>query len=135
MIHRLIIILGICLLFSQSVLAADMELRNPFLPPTIMFKVPEPAVNQNKVVAKTKIPEVAPKTAVKPKASIVKISSLNLKLKGIVWGEGKSQAIINDQVVSVGDVIKEAKVVSITRKGVWIVYQGVRAILTIDKKI
>jgi hypothetical protein len=39
-------------------------------------------------------------------------------VQGIFWGGKFPQAIIDDQVVKVGDTIKEARIVDITREGI-----------------
>lgn len=42
----------------------------------------------------------------------------SLKVQGIVWGGEMPQAIINNEVLSVGDVINGAKIISIDKKGI-----------------
>jgi len=46
-----------------------------------------------------------------------------MNIQGIVWQSDNPQAIIDGQVVKVGDTIKEAKVIKIAKEGVSFVYQ------------
>lgn len=41
-----------------------------------------------------------------------------LLLKGVFWSSGKPQALINDQIVRVGDRVAEAEVLDIRKDGV-----------------
>jgi Tfp pilus assembly protein PilP len=47
-----------------------------------------------------------------------------LKVQGIVWGGKSPQAIINGQVLSVGDLIEGAQIVSIEKKGITLSFVG-----------
>ncbi|OIO36971.1 MAG: hypothetical protein AUJ74_00265 [Candidatus Omnitrophica bacterium CG1_02_44_16] len=42
----------------------------------------------------------------------------SLRVTGLVWGNDMPKAIINDQVMGIGDVINEAKIFNITREGI-----------------
>ncbi len=55
----------------------------------------------------------------------------SLQLQGIFFGE-KPQAIINRQIVSVGDTIEQAEVVSVTPEGVTLSYNGQEMHLTLS---
>jgi hypothetical protein len=64
-----------------------------------------------------------------------------LKVSGIVWGEGKSKAIINDQVFGIGDKVSlaqgqgqanEIKVVNITREGILLNCDGKEVLMRRD---
>jgi hypothetical protein len=47
-----------------------------------------------------------------------------LKLQGVIWGGRLSQAIINDKVFRVGDLVEGAEIVSIDKKGVILNFNG-----------
>ncbi len=47
-----------------------------------------------------------------------------LNLQGILWGTSKPQAIINRQILSVGDTIEQAEVVAVTKEGVTLLFNG-----------
>jgi len=49
----------------------------------------------------------------------------SLTVKGIIWGSSTPQAIVNDTVVSVGDVISGATIEGIAKSGVTVSFQGV----------
>ncbi|PIQ86785.1 MAG: hypothetical protein COV73_04175 [Candidatus Omnitrophica bacterium CG11_big_fil_rev_8_21_14_0_20_43_6] len=47
-----------------------------------------------------------------------------VKVQGIIWGVSIPQAIINDQVVTVGDLVEGAKILAIDKKGITLSYYG-----------
>ena len=55
----------------------------------------------------------------------VKPTPPTLTLNGIVWDTDRPQAIINDQVLSQGDTIEGAKIVSIRKSGINLVFEDV----------
>ncbi len=69
------------------------------------------------------------KSEIKPKVIVVPaqketptppapVTPPNLLVKGLVWNTDRPQAIINDQVVGVGDRVGETTIRSITRNGI-----------------
>lgn len=46
----------------------------------------------------------------------------NLNVKGVIWGGLIPQAIINDKVVKVGDVIEGAEIIDISKEGVMLIF-------------
>jgi len=48
----------------------------------------------------------------------------SLIIQGIVWGGGKPQAIINNKILQIGDVIENAHIVDINKSGVDIIFNG-----------
>ena len=46
------------------------------------------------------------------------------KVQGVFWGAARPQAIINRKVLSVGDEIKGAKILSISKEGVTLLFEG-----------
>ncbi len=55
----------------------------------------------------------------------------NLKVQGIIWGGRIPQAIINDKVLTVGDTIEGAEILSIDKKGITLRSAGTVGNLTI----
>ncbi|MGE5197717.1 MAG: hypothetical protein ACM3IL_04360 [Deltaproteobacteria bacterium] len=53
----------------------------------------------------------------------VPVEPPSLTIQGIVWGGNTPQAIINNKVLKVGDTIDEAKITSITRNGIEVLYK------------
>lgn len=53
----------------------------------------------------------------------------HLKIQGIVWGSKMPQAIINNAVVGVGEVIAGVEILDIRREGVYVLYEGRQYIL------
>jgi hypothetical protein len=47
-----------------------------------------------------------------------------LDIQGIVWGSELPQAIINNKVVKIGDVVEDVRVVDISKKGITVFYNG-----------
>ena len=55
--------------------------------------------------------------------------STPLIVQGVVWGGIMPQAIINDRVINIGDVIEGAKVIDISKKGVILLYKDRKYLL------
>jgi len=47
-----------------------------------------------------------------------------LKVQGIIWGSKTPQAIINNKVFKIGDLIEGAEIVSIEKKGITLSFNG-----------
>ena len=84
------------------------ELRDPL---TSLF--PRPAPEPVPASPASPTPEVPP---VPPPPT--------LSVQGIVWGGSTPQAIINDQLYGIHDVVKGAKIIAIDREGVTMDYHG-----------
>jgi hypothetical protein len=58
-------------------------------------------------------------TLVKPKLDLGK-----LNVQGIIWGGKIPQAIINNKVLTIGNLIEGAEILSIEKKGITLSYNG-----------
>ncbi|MDP2927555.1 MAG: hypothetical protein Q8N80_01990 [Candidatus Omnitrophota bacterium] len=47
-----------------------------------------------------------------------------LKVQGIIWGVATPQAIINNKVLTIGDLIEGAEILSIEKKGITLSFNG-----------
>ena len=88
--------------------------RDLFLPPAPL---------QEQIIAKEKKAQTPPETPASPGQPVAppiapEIDLSQFELQGIFWGTAQPQAIINRQIVSVGDEIKGAKVSSISKNRV-----------------
>ena len=102
--------------------------RNPFL--SVIPKIKPVVLPPPPVVKKIEVKKEQPPP---PPLDMAKILQ-GFKLSGFIWGSEKPQAIINGEVVNVGDTIEKAKVISISKKGVRILYMGENITLTVDNK-
>jgi hypothetical protein len=59
----------------------------------------------------------------------VSVSLPSMSVQGMVWGGKYGQAIINNQVVKVGESINGAELVSVSKDGIKLLYQGQTFIL------
>ncbi|MBF0503749.1 MAG: hypothetical protein HQL14_01485 [Candidatus Omnitrophica bacterium] len=98
------------------------QLKNPFVadlpkppaPAQPVVKPPEPS---------QEVPQpVAEPVAVQPEEEIITLP--DLKLQGVVVGEEMGQAIIDDQLVPLQGTIKGARVVSVSKEGVGLLFKG-----------
>lgn len=55
----------------------------------------------------------------------------SISVQGIIWGTTLPQAIINDQVVKIGDMIEGAKIIGIDKAGVNIIFQDMEYTLPV----
>ncbi|MBN2096862.1 MAG: hypothetical protein JW714_00120 [Candidatus Omnitrophica bacterium] len=53
----------------------------------------------------------------------------HLKVQGMIWGAKMPQAIINDTVVRVGEIVGGAEILEIRKEGIYVLYQGKQYIL------
>jgi hypothetical protein len=53
-----------------------------------------------------------------------------LTVQGIIWGSSLPQAIINNKVVKVGDVLEGADIIEINKEGITVLFAGVDHKLT-----
>jgi len=54
----------------------------------------------------------------------VTVNPPDLKIQGVVWGGQQPQAIINNKVLKIGDVIEKARIINISQSGIDIFYEG-----------
>jgi hypothetical protein len=102
---------------DQDFLKALDNVKNPFedgLPKPVPIEVQPPP------------PPVAPPPPViiKPKPVPVVITLPKLDLQGVVVGEGVYEAIINDTEVPLLGTIEGARVISVTKQGVELLFKG-----------
>lgn len=107
----MLILLVVCL--QENVSAAG---RNPFA-----SQLPLPPQSPLGDSEKKPAAKVADKEQPVPVIEEKDIPSL--KVTGLVWNSKKPQAIINGQVVGVGETIGEVKIVSIRPDGVDVLFQ------------
>ncbi|MFH1190913.1 MAG: hypothetical protein V1670_01780 [Candidatus Omnitrophota bacterium] len=55
-----------------------------------------------------------------------------LNVQGIIWGVEAPLAIINNKVLTIGDLIEGAKILSIEKKGITFSFSGARFVLTVS---
>jgi len=48
----------------------------------------------------------------------------HLKVQGMVWGSKLPQAIINNTLVRVGEIIEGAEILDIRKEGIYVLYEG-----------
>ncbi len=121
-ITRLILILllagGSCLKgFAEGVgldnlPAENLDFKNPFVSLLPKKEVPKKEVGS---VAKPTPVATAPEKEVIPPSLII---------RGLVWNSDSPQAIINENVVGLGDTIEDAKITAIKRTGIEILFEG-----------
>ena len=101
------------LLASQILLsgsALGQELKDPMQPPPFALK----KFQQAKWAQQPK----------KPKPVVKKVEQKPLKLTSILIANNRKVAIIDDQMLSVGDSIKDAKLVKLTRESARLIRKG-----------
>lgn len=85
------------------------QLRDPFM--TYLIKEePLPAAT---------LPETATTTVAGPGLDVSRF-----RVQGIIWGAKVPQAIINNKVLTIGDLIDGAEILSIEKKGITVSFNG-----------
>ena len=90
-----------------NALSIVMEFKDPFIP---LLPKKDVVQTPTATVATTQTPTVL----VPPQ----------LRITGLIWNSTKPQAIINNQVVGIGDAINDVTIVGIQKTSIDIVYQG-----------
>jgi len=83
--------------------------------------VPQPQAPQPVVIPPKPVP-VAPPVITLP----------TLSLQGVVVGEETQEAIINDKVIALHGTIEGAKVISVSKRGVRLLYKGKKFFLKVE---
>ncbi len=109
---------------ASQVSAPDLSIpRDVFLLPTLLLQRLQQRQRENLELAQQKALEKNPKQEA---LSAQQVGITDLELQGIFWGVAKPQAIINRQIVSVGDRVGTAEVESITPDSVILLLAGQR---------
>lgn len=95
--------------------------RDVFLLPSLLLQRLQQREQEEKELEQKRALEKNPKPAA---LSAEQAGLTNLELQGIFWGTAKPQAIINRKIVSVGDVVENAEVESISRDRVVLSVNG-----------
>lgn len=110
---------------DEDFISALEQVKNPF-----MVDLPKPVAVPEPLV---KAPVQKEPQPVKPVVLAPEVISLpDLQLKGVVVGEEIHQAIINDTVVPLQGIIEGARVISVTKDGVGLLYKGKKFFLKAD---
>ncbi len=101
--------------------------RNPFRLPDGLVKILQEEIRrmQEELRRQQQAPQVPLLT---PDAPAVRPEEL-FKLQGVFWGTPRPQALINRKILSVGDEIEGAKVISIKKEGVTLMLNGMEVVL------
>lgn len=117
--------------FAQKPETTAAQIRNPFIPQLpkkaeIVAENPVPVPDNTSKIPIPKPVETKPGNtiAVEPKAP--PLPQPNFTVTGIIWNTDRPQAIINGQVVDIGDMVQEFKIESINQTAIEVSIQGVK---------
>jgi len=71
-----------------------------------------------------KKPEEAKRTRTTDRPKAEKVAPPDFTIYGLIWNTDLPQAIVNERVVKIGDVINEAEILNITKEGITIKYRN-----------
>jgi len=109
----------------------SLNVRNPFKSqlPVIQEKVEPKKITPKDIFPKPRekpikdIPKPKDVPKLKPDEKKQEIVIPPLSVTGLVWNSDRPQAIVNGQVVNIGDFISGTEILDITKNGVNIIYQ------------
>ena len=52
-----------------------------------------------------------------------------LQVQGMIWGSAMPQAIVNNTIVKIGEIVDGAEILDIRKEGVYVLYEGKQYIL------
>lgn len=102
---------------AKKVKYTSQDLRDPFKSP---FEIEMESLGE---------PPPPPPEEQPPPKQILSYLQSRLEVQGIVWGSETPQAIINNVVLKVGEVIGGAEIIDIRKEGVYVLYEGRQYIL------
>jgi len=109
---------------SEEVYTNPFISKLPERKPEIVEEVIVPAVNEIPPIAEKKVEVITqPIPIIKPPS---------LTINGLVWNSEFPQAIVNNQIVKLGDTIEGVTVVGIHREGIDITFAGVQFTISKD---
>ena len=111
-------------IFGLMPRTSSAERTNPFAP-----QLPEPVKVETAPVQETQTPrstnlQVNEGGGVSNNRPTPQISIGQFIITGLIWNSNRPQAIVNDQVVDVGDKISEYQIVSISKTGIKLELNG-----------
>ncbi|GEM_PF-3936933 len=143
----IVVVMGGVLPVSLAQQEADFlleldSIRNPFHSYLIKKKEipppPLPVVEKDPVFVQPRVDPPPPSPVVPPVfVNPVEVKDdmsfmQNLKLNGVIWDTDMPQAIISDKVMKVGDQMDGAQVTAIDKKGVEILHNGFKYLLSVS---
>jgi len=90
----------------------------------LMYSLPVKIKEKKYPAAKPSNPVSNPVEKRESQKNVKEIVLPKFTVTGIVWGKIRSRAIIGHSVYRVGDIIKGAKILDITKQGIHMIYQG-----------
>lgn len=115
--------------FAQLQNKAIKELENQGEKASVTSKAePEPIVRENIEYQASNSRDPFQDTSVEKSAvktdEQANLTPPELKIKGIIWGTNLPQAIINDQVVKIGDTVAGARIINIDKSGITVLFNN-----------
>ncbi|MDD5730529.1 MAG: hypothetical protein PHN57_05325 [Candidatus Omnitrophica bacterium] len=109
---------------NEKISAADELLKKPKLEYTAS-DLKDPFFPEEKKPETTLQPDTGEiTTEVKPVPEGQLESLSNFTVTGIIWGGTVAQAIVNDKVVKIGDIVDGAKIIKIEKNGIIVSYMN-----------
>ena len=94
----------------ETTIQEILEFKNPFTSLLPKKEIIKPRATQTTVSKTDKVEE--------------QITLPELLITGLVWNSNRPQAIVNEQIVGIGDTIDDVTITNIEQGGIEILYQG-----------
>jgi hypothetical protein len=112
---------------AKKVEETPIKIQKP--PEPVKPPVPEPSRVEPRPIVPPSMP-VLPQVPLDDKANIFTTGAI--KISGIIWNTDLPQAIVNDRVVRVGEDLQGAKILSIKKEGIEVMYRSTKYTLRIS---
>lgn len=97
--------------------------KTPDIPkPEVRLNDPRGPVEDPRFSQQPKVAPIVPK--------IIEMPMPKLTINGIIWNSDRPQAIINDQIIDIGDTISEVTITGIQKGGIDVLFHGEKSTLT-----
>ncbi len=120
-----------------------LSVRDPFMPQVPREETLAPRVEPASSIEVSE--PVVPINAEEPPAKVLEPENIlppapaeplpNLNILGLIWDTDRPQAIINGQIVGIGDVVSEVKIIDIQKTGIKVLFQGRTETLEMKPKL
>jgi len=110
---------------TESLDAVTATLKNPFIP-QLPKPEAEPIITEEPEVIEPEPIEAIPEPNEEPATGQAprQIPKPHLSVSGLVWDTDQPQAIVNNDVVDLGDFVGQWKVINIERSGITVQYRA-----------
>lgn len=117
--------------FTPQVPQEDVQTRR--VEPIKPVKIEAPVVPPSPAVRAEGAPVLPPRPADVRRLPAPEEPLPNMNISGLVWNTDRPQAIINGQIIGMGDIISGVKIIDIQKTGITVLFRNKTSTLKIER--